>query len=231
MVFIRECDNTGKLVAPANALERCQLWDEDFIYISSTDNEDDVVLEPCFPGDKVFTYRPPGSTDKNFYFYEDVMQTLWVGVPFMDFEADVLTYLNVAPFQLQPNNWGFVRSFELLYGHVYEGAGGENFPAVLYNEDGSCRFPICWTQEPVPIRGYDPSKLSDTEKDVVEIVDVFQVMMLRDLLNYVDDAVSLQRIATLILKERTSLSAKAKALCGKGDGVAKSDPSRIIFRS
>jgi hypothetical protein len=37
-----------------------------------------------------------------------------VKIPFTPFEMDVLTYLNMAPTQIRPNSWAFIRGFEVL---------------------------------------------------------------------------------------------------------------------
>jgi hypothetical protein len=37
-----------------------------------------------------------------------------VKIPFTSFEMDVLKFLNVAPSQIRPNSWAFIRGFEIL---------------------------------------------------------------------------------------------------------------------
>ncbi|RDX98997.1 hypothetical protein CR513_18026, partial [Mucuna pruriens] len=49
-----------------------------------------------------------------FYAYESVFSKLGLKLPFTSFEQSVLRALNVAPSQLHPNSWAFVRAFELL---------------------------------------------------------------------------------------------------------------------
>lgn len=46
--------------------------------------------------------------------YLCVVEDLGVTVPFTSFETDVLKSLNIAPSQLQPNNWAFLRGFHIL---------------------------------------------------------------------------------------------------------------------
>lgn len=88
----------------------------DDLCISNTGEECDIILEPCIPGKKVCMYCPLASPGEFFYFYEDLLETLRVGIPFTGFEADLLTALNTAPSQLQPNSWGIVRAFEIVCG-------------------------------------------------------------------------------------------------------------------
>jgi hypothetical protein len=46
--------------------------------------------------------------------YSKVMENLNLSFPFTDFEIEMLNALNVAPTQLHPNGWAFVRAFELV---------------------------------------------------------------------------------------------------------------------
>lgn len=83
-----------------------------------------------------------------------------------------MTALNVSPTQMQPKCWGSIRSIEIVCGALgielvlgvfftfYKAKGRENFLEMLYNNDGSYRFLICWISDPVPIRGFNPNKLS-----------------------------------------------------------------------
>ncbi|RDX92420.1 hypothetical protein CR513_25437, partial [Mucuna pruriens] len=49
-----------------------------------------------------------------FYLYDTLHSKLGIKFPFSHFERAVLQVLNVAPTQLHPNGWAFVRAFELL---------------------------------------------------------------------------------------------------------------------
>src|ERR1051325_6025452 len=82
--------------------------------ISSTGNEDDVILEPCETGENVCMSRPKGVNTEWFYFYVGVVEKLSIQFPFSDFEIDILRTMNVAPSQLRPNSWGFIRAFEII---------------------------------------------------------------------------------------------------------------------
>lgn len=76
---------------------------------SSTGKEDDVILEPCIPGEHVCIARPRGVKDEYFHFYVGVLQDFNNHIPFTDFEYDLLRTLNTAPSQLCPNYWGFIK--------------------------------------------------------------------------------------------------------------------------
>jgi hypothetical protein len=43
-----------------------------------------------------------------------VINNLNLWLPFTEFEVSILSMLNVAPSQLHPNNWAFVKAFELV---------------------------------------------------------------------------------------------------------------------
>lgn len=53
--------------------------------ISNTDNEKEVILDLCVPREKVCLFRPSGSPNEFFYFYDDIMGVLRVRVPFTIF--------------------------------------------------------------------------------------------------------------------------------------------------
>lgn len=65
--------------------------------VSSTGNEDDVVIEPYVVGEGVCITRPKGVPDEYFYFYSGVIVDFKIRIPFTDFESDLLKTLNVAP--------------------------------------------------------------------------------------------------------------------------------------
>ncbi|KEH15510.1 hypothetical protein MTR_0909s0020 [Medicago truncatula] len=83
------------------------------ISISATKREEDIVLAPCPPSEKVCTMRPRG-VKEIFHMYVVVLEEFGVKIPFTLFEMDVLHLLNVAPTQIHPNSWAFIRGFEIL---------------------------------------------------------------------------------------------------------------------
>ena len=52
-----------------------------------------------------------------FFFYQTVFKRVEQRFPFNSFEKELLTKLNVAPAQLHPNSWAFIRAFSILLGH------------------------------------------------------------------------------------------------------------------
>jgi len=51
------------------------------------------------------------------FIYSAIFKRLRLRLPFTFFEKDLLTELNVAPCQLHPNAWAFIRAFEILCNH------------------------------------------------------------------------------------------------------------------
>ena len=61
-----------------------------------------------------------GKDQPNFmYVCEDMFKDLDKTFPFSDFECDVLTKTNVAPMQLHPNSWAFMKVFSTLFHFLY----------------------------------------------------------------------------------------------------------------
>lgn len=69
----------------------------------STGNKEDVILETCEEGETVCLFHPKGVDEEYFYFYLGVLDNLKIKILFSDFEAGLLTTLNIAPVQLRPN--------------------------------------------------------------------------------------------------------------------------------
>lgn len=83
----------------------------------NTGVNDDLSLNvaPCDDED-IITKKPSGADGSPawFYIHGFIFTELYMKLPFSPFVCDVLTFLNVAPCQLLPNAWGFIRCFELL---------------------------------------------------------------------------------------------------------------------
>lgn len=82
--------------------------------VSSTRNKDNVILEPCIPGERVCIACPRGVKEEYFHVYTGVLEDFNIHPPFIDFEFDILKTLNVAPSKLHHNSWGFIKAFETV---------------------------------------------------------------------------------------------------------------------
>lgn len=83
--------------------------------ISSTGHEEDVVvLLSCDEDERVCDQETSGEQDESYLMYMAVLEEFGVKIPFTSLEMDVLKFLNVAPSQIRPNSWAFIRGFEIL---------------------------------------------------------------------------------------------------------------------
>ncbi|RDX67049.1 hypothetical protein CR513_54111, partial [Mucuna pruriens] len=73
----------------------------------------EVKVLPCRPTEVVCAWVGERGAPY-FYFCENIFSKLRIRLPFSDFEWSVLRVLNVAPTQLHPNSWAFIRAFKLL---------------------------------------------------------------------------------------------------------------------
>ncbi|RDY13738.1 hypothetical protein CR513_01294, partial [Mucuna pruriens] len=90
---------SGSLLGMASAICQPRTWS--------------VSVSACRQGESVFMSSAEG-TKPFFYLYDTLHSKLGIKLPFTHFEQAVLQALNVAPTQLHPNSWAFVRAFELL---------------------------------------------------------------------------------------------------------------------
>ncbi|RDX75136.1 hypothetical protein CR513_45023, partial [Mucuna pruriens] len=101
-----------------------------------------------------------------FYLYETLFSKLGIQLPFTDFEQAALQALNVAPTQLHPNSWAFLRAFELLcedmgwepslnvffwfflLQQVDKMAARRTRKNLLLGDFGEPLFPLYWSDQP-----------------------------------------------------------------------------------
>ncbi|XP_045796475.1 uncharacterized protein LOC123890815 [Trifolium pratense] len=83
-------------------------------------------IRPCYEGDAVCDSPSTGECVCFTYVYYCTFLKLGVCLPFTDFQCEILNTLNVAPTQLHPNCWGFIRAFEIL-------CGGLGLPLSTYS--------------------------------------------------------------------------------------------------
>jgi len=93
---------------------------DQFVYVYP-DCEDSVldyaVAKPCRARERV--YMKPRADSYDFsYVYEFMFKEYSMTFPLTDFEAKMLSLMNIAPSQLHPNSWAFLRCFELVCGHL-----------------------------------------------------------------------------------------------------------------
>ena len=81
-------------------------------------HDDDITVLPCALGEPVCGDEQANDGVPFFYFYQVVFKSVGVRLPFSRFERELLTELNAAPAQLYPNNWAFVKAFDILFGFL-----------------------------------------------------------------------------------------------------------------
>lgn len=74
---------------------------------------DGLIVIPCSSIDKVFFSS--SEKENNFVFIYQYFRYLNISFSLSTFESDLLTFLSVGPNQLHPNNWGFVKCFQIFY--------------------------------------------------------------------------------------------------------------------
>jgi len=82
------------------------------------EHDNKVTVLPCLPGEPICA-DDKGNNDELFCFvYATLFKKVKLRFPFTRFERELLTELNIAPAQLHPNSWAFVRAFQILCAHL-----------------------------------------------------------------------------------------------------------------
>ncbi|KAJ1384008.1 hypothetical protein SESBI_42912 [Sesbania bispinosa] len=76
--------------------------------------EKSIIVEPCLPDDFVCHNKKSINDPDLIFWYDTLTSKLGVTLPISQFESSVLRSLNVAPTQLHPNSWTFVRAFIII---------------------------------------------------------------------------------------------------------------------
>lgn len=84
--------------------------------ISSSKNEDDVLLETCMKGKKICTRRPQEVEEEYFSMYTCFLSDIGMDIPLISFEDGIVRSISIAPLQLHPSSGAFIRVFEISCG-------------------------------------------------------------------------------------------------------------------
>jgi len=76
-----------------------------------------ISVRPCVEGEPMCMDNRANEGEPFFFFYQTVFKRIRLCLPFSNFERELLTEINVAPAQLHPNSWAFIRVFTILYNH------------------------------------------------------------------------------------------------------------------
>jgi len=96
-----------------------RLKKSDQAHLSFTKEHDDKVsVHPCPPGEPICA-DDQGSNNKPFCFvYATMFKKVKLHFPFTRFERELLTELDIAPAQLHPNNWAFIRAYQIICAYL-----------------------------------------------------------------------------------------------------------------
>jgi len=81
-------------------------------------HDEDISVLPYVPGEPVCGDERANNGFPFFFFYKTVFKRIGMRLPFSAFEWELLTEINVAPAQLHPNSWAFIKAFGILYGYL-----------------------------------------------------------------------------------------------------------------
>ena len=70
-----------------------------------------ISVRPCTAGEPICVDNRSNGGKSFFFFYQTVFKGIEQRLPFTSFERELLTEINVAPAQLHPNSWAFIRAF------------------------------------------------------------------------------------------------------------------------
>ncbi|GAU38038.1 hypothetical protein TSUD_274400 [Trifolium subterraneum] len=202
------------------------------IKVSGSNSENHVMVDPVAEGEYVTTVN--NQEPHYFYMYTHVLQTLKLWLAFTAFESQVLRVMNVAPCQLHPNSWTFMKAFEIACEHleIVLTAGiffcffqvkndtfvrfrcGEGCPELMFVEPGKPLFPFYWSSTTRLIRGTKVKTLNEYERESVKFLARFNVMGSNDLITREHKPQSLgeymSSMSTLSAKERATLVLKER---------------------
>ena len=89
--------------------------------ILGRENDRGLRVVPCRIDEPVCCDEASDPDDLFCFFYSTVFKKLLLRLPLYSFERAFLTKINVAPTQLHPNSWAFVRGFSIHcthFGHM-----------------------------------------------------------------------------------------------------------------
>ncbi|WVY97349.1 hypothetical protein V8G54_029500 [Vigna mungo] len=122
--------------------------------------------------------------DDFFYAYSCLFYDMYVRLPFSVFQIDVLKTLNVAPSLLHPNNWGYIHAFAImcqtlalrptttLFLHFFRARPiAKRGRPFFFNDDGSLRFPLYYTQDPIKFTSWSKDKRTTDELEDLKVLN------------------------------------------------------------
>ena len=72
----------------------------------------------CLPGEPICADDKGNNGELFCFIYTTLFKKVKLRLRSTHFERELLTELNIAPAQLHPNSWAFVRAFQILCAHL-----------------------------------------------------------------------------------------------------------------
>jgi len=82
------------------------------------EHDSKMTVLPCPPGEPICVDDKGGNSESFCFIYATLFKKVKLRFPFTSLERELLTELDIAPAQLHPNNWAFVRAFEIICAHL-----------------------------------------------------------------------------------------------------------------
>jgi len=80
----------------------------------SSRHDSHISIRHCTPGKPVCVDDRSNGGKPFFFLYQMMFKRTGLRLHFSGFERELLTEINVAPAQLHPDSWEFIRAFEIL---------------------------------------------------------------------------------------------------------------------
>jgi len=93
----------------------------------SKEHDDKVTVPPCPPGEPICTDDQGKNGEPFCFVYATMFKKVKLCFPFTCFERELLTKLDIAPAQLHPNSWAFVRAYLIICAHLGHPASVDMF--------------------------------------------------------------------------------------------------------
>jgi len=95
-------------------------WDDELDCIGCVFGQESnayVSIRPCAKGEPVCVDDQVNEGEPFFFLYQIVFKRMKLRLPLTGFERALLTEINMASAQLQPNSWAFMRAISILCNH------------------------------------------------------------------------------------------------------------------
>ncbi|MCH81932.1 hypothetical protein A2U01_0002726, partial [Trifolium medium] len=134
---------------------------------SSTDNDCFIIPRSSFTGKELVRFDP--------MVLDDLSGGMETSSRFTSAENTVLRILNIAPSQLHPNSWAFVKAFQIVYMRYF-------LSYETWSSTPNHLFPFYWTSDPREIKGVNEAHLTTFERETVTFLDSICRLDTKDLL-------------------------------------------------